>query len=62
MATPFSLDSLRNRYSLSIDKLNEYRIQDVELEFQIPEDKASRVYVSVLNTRDHKLLLYWGKC
>ena len=40
VATPFSLDSLRNRYSLSIDKLNEYRIQDVELEFQIPEDKA----------------------
>lgn len=62
MATPFSLDSLRNRYSLSIDKLNEYRIQDVELEFQIPEDKASRVYVSMLNTRDYKLLLYWGKC
>ena len=62
MATPFSLDNLRNRYSLSIDKLNEYRIQDVELEFQIPEDKTSGICMSVLNTRDPKLLLYWSEC
>ena len=41
------MDYLRNHYSLCKDKLYEYRIQDVELEFQIRREKPGRVYFRV---------------
>lgn len=57
------MDYLRNHYSLCKDKLYEYRIQDVELEFQIQREKPGRSCFRVnhfINIIDRAMLYFTG--